>query len=50
MNVGGVKNLFFITSKCSNAFFMPMSQMTHEENLSRNPFNVKLLDIVKMLE
>jgi hypothetical protein len=45
-----VKNLFFITSKCLNALLMPMSWMTHEENLSRNPFNVKLLDMVKMLE
>jgi len=33
-----------------NALLMPMSWMTHEENLSRNPFNVKLLDMVKMLE
>jgi len=50
MNVGGVKNMFFIISKCSNALVMPMSQMTHEENSSQNPFNVKLLDLVKMLD
>jgi hypothetical protein len=52
MNIGGVKNIFFIISKCSNALFMPMhmSLITHEENLRRNPFNVYFLDMAKILE
>jgi hypothetical protein len=50
MNVGGVKNLFFIISQYLDALFMPMALITHEENLSQDPFDVYLLDMVKMLE
>jgi hypothetical protein len=52
MNIGGVKGLFFIISKCSNALLMPMhmSLMIHEENLNQNPFDVYFLDMAKILE
>jgi hypothetical protein len=49
MNVGGVKSLAFIISKCLNALHMPMFPMTHEEIVSQNPFGVYLLDMMKVL-
>ncbi len=52
MNIGGVKSLFFIISKCLDALLTPMhmSLMIHEENLSRNPIDVYFLDMAKILE
>ncbi len=49
MNVGGVKSLAFIISKCLDALHMPMFPMTHEEIVSQNPFGGYLLDMMKVL-